>query len=106
MQATFGAAGVVLYELLAGRRAFTGGTLDDPSVTLTRGAVRMARHHVIVKNLAAIQSFGSMDVLKKVVGDFRNRNVVNIEFITLDEEKQQIEGTFELRQLDFIMIGC
>ena len=33
------------------------------TVTLTRGAVRMARQHVIVKNLASIQSFGSMDVL-------------------------------------------
>ncbi len=33
------------------------------TVTLTRGAVRMARAKVIVKNLAAIQNFGSIDVL-------------------------------------------
>lgn len=33
------------------------------SVTLARGAVRMAKHHVIVKHLAAMQNFGSMDVL-------------------------------------------
>ncbi len=33
------------------------------TVTLARGAVRIARHHVIVKNLAAIQNFGSIDVL-------------------------------------------
>ncbi len=33
------------------------------TVTLTRGAVRMARSKVIVKNLAAIQNFGSIDVL-------------------------------------------
>lgn len=33
------------------------------SVTLTNGAVRMARVHVIVKRLAAIQNLGSMDVL-------------------------------------------
>lgn len=33
------------------------------TVTLGRGAVRMARHKVIVKHLAAIQNFGSMDVL-------------------------------------------
>jgi Mg2+-importing ATPase len=33
------------------------------SVTLTRGAVRMARQKVIVKNLAAIQNFGSIDIL-------------------------------------------
>lgn len=33
------------------------------TVTLTRGAVRMAKAKVIVKNLSAIQNFGSMDVL-------------------------------------------
>src|SRR5207253_6365178 len=33
------------------------------SVTLTRGALRMARDHVIVKHLPAIQDFGSIDIL-------------------------------------------
>ncbi len=33
------------------------------SVTLGRGAMRMARDHVIVKQLAAIQNFGTIDVL-------------------------------------------
>ncbi|HEX3777903.1 MAG TPA: magnesium-translocating P-type ATPase [Polyangiaceae bacterium] len=33
------------------------------TVTLTRGAVRMAESKVLVKNLAAIQNFGSIDVL-------------------------------------------
>jgi Mg2+-importing ATPase len=33
------------------------------SVTLASGAVRMARQHVIVKQLAAIENFGSMDIL-------------------------------------------
>jgi Mg2+-importing ATPase len=33
------------------------------SVTLTRGALRMARDQVIVKHLPAIQNFGSIDVL-------------------------------------------
>ena len=33
------------------------------SVTLSRGAMRMARQHVIVKRLSAIQDLGSMDVL-------------------------------------------
>ena len=33
------------------------------SVTLSRGAVRMARKKVIVKRLAAIENFGSMDIL-------------------------------------------
>src|SRR5450759_407644 len=33
------------------------------SVTLTRGALRMAREQVIVKHLPAIQDFGSIDIL-------------------------------------------
>jgi P-type Mg2+ transporter len=33
------------------------------TVTLGEGAVRMARAHVIVKHLAAIQNFGSIDIL-------------------------------------------
>src|SRR5262249_37764800 len=33
------------------------------TVTLAQGAVRMARRRVIVKHLAAIEDFGSMDVL-------------------------------------------
>ena len=33
------------------------------TVTLGQGAVRMARHKVIVKHLASIQNFGSMDIL-------------------------------------------
>ena len=33
------------------------------TVTLSQGAVHMARQNVIVKNLAAIQNFGSIDVL-------------------------------------------
>src|SRR4029079_7430332 len=33
------------------------------SVTLTRGALRMARDQVIVKHLPAIQDFGSIDIL-------------------------------------------
>jgi P-type Mg2+ transporter len=33
------------------------------SVTLARGAIRMAREHVIVKHLPAIQNFGTIDIL-------------------------------------------
>ncbi len=33
------------------------------AVTLAQGAVRMARQKVIVKHLAAMQNYGSMDVL-------------------------------------------
>lgn len=33
------------------------------SVTLAKGAIRMARHKVIVKRLSAIQNFGSIDIL-------------------------------------------
>jgi Mg2+-importing ATPase len=35
------------------------------SLTLARGAVRMARRDVIVKHLAAIQNLGSMDVCER-----------------------------------------
>jgi Mg2+-importing ATPase len=33
------------------------------TVTLTQGAIRMSRHRVVVKHLAAIEDFGSMDIL-------------------------------------------
>jgi len=33
------------------------------TLTLSKGAVRMSRHKVIVKNLASIMNFGSMDIL-------------------------------------------
>src|SRR6266487_4557422 len=33
------------------------------TVTLAQGAVHMARRNVVVKHLAALQNFGSMDVL-------------------------------------------
>ena len=33
------------------------------TVTLTQGAIRMARRRVVVKHLAAIEDFGSMDIL-------------------------------------------
>jgi len=33
------------------------------TLTLSKGAVRMSQHKVIVKNLASIQNFGSMDIL-------------------------------------------
>ena len=33
------------------------------TVTLATGAVRMAKKHVVVKNLSAIQNFGSIDIL-------------------------------------------
>ena len=37
--------------------------VSQVSFTLARGAVHMARQQVIVKHLAAIEDFGSMDVL-------------------------------------------
>jgi P-type Mg2+ transporter len=33
------------------------------TVTLTQGAIRMSHHRVVVKHLAAIEDFGSMDIL-------------------------------------------
>jgi P-type Mg2+ transporter len=32
------------------------------TVTLAQGALRMARHRVIVKHLAAIEDFGSLEI--------------------------------------------
>ena len=41
---------------------------------------------------------------KKIIRNFSNRNVVNIQFVPLNEKKQQIEGTFKLRY--FNVISC
>jgi hypothetical protein len=40
-------------------------------------------------------------VLEKIICDPRNRDIVNIELIALNEEQQEIEGSFELGQADF-----
>ncbi len=55
------------------------------SVTLTTGAVRMSKEKVIVKNMAAIQNFGSMDVLCSdktgtlTTGDMTLEKIVDID---------------------------
>jgi hypothetical protein len=37
-----------------------------------------------------------MDIFQEVLYDAVNRNIINIQFIPLDEEEQEIEGAFEL----------
>jgi Mg2+-importing ATPase len=58
------------------------------SVTLARGAVRMARGHVIVKRLAAVQDLGAMDVL------------CTDKTGTLTEAQLRVEGIFDAEGRD------
>jgi len=36
-----------------------------------------------------------MDIIQKIIGDFGNGNVVNIQFVPLDKKEHEIEGPFE-----------
>jgi Mg2+-importing ATPase len=55
------------------------------SVTLARGAIRLARAHVIVKRLSAIEDLGAMDVLcTDKTGTLTEAHVVLAESITAD----------------------
>jgi hypothetical protein len=56
---------------LSGRPAHSSWFFMFVSVTLASGAVRMARRKVIVKQVAAIENFGSRDIL---LGDRRARS--------------------------------
>ncbi len=49
------------------------------TITLSRGAVRMARKNVIVKNLESIQNFGSIDVLCSDKTGTLTRGVMTLE---------------------------
>ncbi len=52
------------------------------TVTLAQGASHMAKHKVIVKNLAAIQNFGSMDILcSDKTGTLTSGNTVLHEYL-------------------------
>ena len=57
------------------------------SVTLARGAVRMAKAHVIVKRLSAVQDLGAMDVL------------CTDKTGTLTEAQLRLEGVFDAQGL-------
>ncbi|TAN25202.1 MAG: magnesium-translocating P-type ATPase [Castellaniella sp.] len=52
------------------------------TVTLARGAVRMARHRVVVKHLAAIEDFGSMTVLLSDKTGTLTRSETNVAAMT------------------------
>ncbi len=43
-----------------------------------------------------IQLFHQVNVLQELLGDIRDRDVVDIELIPLDEEQEQVERTFEI----------
>jgi hypothetical protein len=45
-----------------------------------------------------------MNIIQEIIGNAGNRNVINIQFVPFDKEKQQIEGAFKLGQLN--LVGC
>lgn len=47
-----------------------------------------------------VQALHLMDVVQKIICDLGYRNVVNVQFIPLNKEKQQVEWTFKLRKPD------
>jgi P-type Mg2+ transporter len=69
------------------------------SVTLSRGAVRMAREKVIVKHLPAIQNFGSIDILCSDKTGTLTNGVMTLES-TLDAFGQASERPLTLAYLN------
>lgn len=60
------------------------------TVTLAKGAVRMARQKVIVKNLAAIQNFGSIDILcSDKTGTLTTGKMILSKFLDLNTNPSQ-----------------
>ena len=58
------------------------------SINLSRGATAMAKKGVIVKRLAAIQNFGSMDVLcSDKTGTLTENRVEVIRHVDLDDKE-------------------
>jgi P-type Mg2+ transporter len=69
------------------------------SVTLARGALRMAKKHMIVKRLAAIQDLGSMDVLcTDKTGTLTEAKIVMERHV--DAEGQSSDRVLELAYLN------
>jgi Mg2+-importing ATPase len=69
------------------------------SVTLARGAMRMAKQHVIVKQLASIQNLGSMDVLcTDKTGTLTEARIELVQH--LDTEARDSDHVFELAFLN------
>ena len=69
------------------------------TVTLARGATRMARHRVVVKHLAAIEDFGSMTVLLSDKTGTLTRNETEV-FATVDPFGDPSTRTAELARLN------
>jgi Mg2+-importing ATPase len=69
------------------------------SVTLARGAVRMARRHVVVKRLAAVQDLGAMDTLCTDKTGTLTEARLRVERV-LDVEGGSSTRTFELAWLN------
>jgi Mg2+-importing ATPase len=69
------------------------------TVTLARGAQRMARHRVVVKHLAAIEDFGSMTVLLSDKTGTLTRNETGV-FATVDPFGDPSARTAELAHLN------
>jgi hypothetical protein len=46
------------------------------------------------------------DVIQKVVGDFGNRNIVDIQFISFDEEQKEVKRAIKKRQVYFKVFLC
>jgi hypothetical protein len=43
-----------------------------------------------------------MDIIEKVIDDFGDGNIVNIQFVSFDEEQKQIEWSLKLREMYLI----
>jgi len=69
------------------------------TVTLARGAKRMARHHVVVKHLAAIEDFGSMTVLLSDKTGTLTRNETEV-FASADPMGEPSDRTAGLARLN------
>ena len=69
------------------------------TVTLARGAMRMARHHVVVKHLAAIEDFGSMTVLLSDKTGTLTRNETEV-FASVDPMGDPSDRTAGLARLN------
>lgn len=40
--------------------------------------------------------------VKKIVGDPRDRNIIDIQFVSFDKEKQQVKRSLKLIQFDLV----
>ena len=69
------------------------------TVTLARGAMRMARHRVVVKHLAAIEDFGSMTVLLSDKTGTLTRNETEV-FASVDPMGEPSARTADLARLN------